>query len=68
MLDAHNMQWRSKCCTAMGARNRCLLGGHEHTFRMSGRDGASASVTGHNRRGAANWKSVPAADLAASKS
>jgi len=29
--------------------------GHEHTSRMSGRHGASASVTGHDRRSAANW-------------
>src|SRR5215472_3391161 len=33
--------------------------GHEHASRMPGRHGASASVTGSDRRSAANWKSVP---------
>src|SRR5262249_21940654 len=40
------------------ALTRAALG-HEHASRMPDRDGASASVTGHDRRSAANWKSVP---------
>src|SRR5262249_15253385 len=39
--------------------------GHKRASRMPCRDVASTSITGRNRRSAANWQSVPIPDVSA---